>query len=120
MFLKIHWQLHEHDKKIKKGMYQNCSEKNNINWRASSMSSGYNDDSLQLFTLNSNRKLSEEIAKHIGIPLGKCSVSKFSDGETQINIEESVRGCDVYVVQSTSDPVNDHLMELLILIDALK
>lgn len=84
------------------------------------MSSGYNDESLQLFTLNSNRELAEEIANHIGIPLGKCSVSKFSDGETQINIEESVRGCEVYIVQSASEPVNDNLMELLILIDALK
>ncbi len=84
------------------------------------MSSGYNDKSLQLFTLNSNRKLAEEIAKHIGVPLGKCSVTKFSDGETQINIEESVRGCDVYVIQSLSDPVNENLMELLILTDALK
>src|SRR5690625_3055779 len=84
------------------------------------MSSGYNDTSLQLFTLNSNRKLAEEIAKHIGVPLGKCTVSKFSDGETQINIEESVRGCDVYIIQSTSEPVNENLMELLILTDALK
>ncbi len=84
------------------------------------MSSGYNDKSLQLFTLNSNKKLAEAIAKHIGVPLGKCSVSKFSDGETQINIEESVRGCDVYVIQSLSEPVNDNLMELLILTDALK
>ncbi len=84
------------------------------------MSSGYNDKSLQLFTLNSNKKLAEAIAKHIGVPLGKCSVSKFSDGETQINIEESVRGCDVYVIQSLSEPVNDNIMELLILTDALK
>jgi len=84
------------------------------------MSSGYNDKSLQLFTLNSNRKLAEEIAEHIGVPLGKCTVTKFSDGETQINIEESVRGCDVYVIQSTSEPGNENLMELLILTDALK
>lgn len=84
------------------------------------MSSGYNDKSLQLFTLNSNKKLAEEIANHIGIPLGKCTVTNFSDGETQINIEESVRGCDVYIVQSTSEPVNENVMELLILIDALK
>src|SRR5690625_78912 len=84
------------------------------------MTSGYNDKSLQLFTLNSNRKLAVEIANHIGIPLGKCTVSNFSDGETQINIEESVRGCDVYIIQSTSEPVNEHLMELLILTDALK
>src|SRR5699024_10357842 len=84
------------------------------------MASTYKDSSLKVFTLNSNRELAEEIANHIGIPLGKCSVTKFSDGETQINIEESVRGCDVYIIQSTSDPVNDHLMEMLILIDALK
>lgn len=84
------------------------------------MSSTYQDGSLQLFTLNSNRPLAEEIAQHIGVPLGKCTVSRFSDGETQINIEESVRGRDVYVIQSTSEPVNDNIMELLILIDALK
>src|SRR5699024_9300511 len=62
----------------------------------------------------------QEIKDHIGIPLGKTEVSKFSDGETQISIEESVRGCDVYVIQSTSNPVNENLMELYILIDALK
>lgn len=84
------------------------------------MSATYQDESLQLFTLNSNRALAEEIAKHIGIHLGKCTVSTFSDGETQINIEESVRGRDVYVIQSTSEPVNENIMELLILIDALK
>lgn len=84
------------------------------------MSSGYNDEFFKLFTLNSNRKLAEEISEYIGISLGKCTVSNFSDGETQINIEESVRGCDVFIIQSTSDPVNENLMELLILVDALK
>ncbi|AXI07543.1 ribose-phosphate diphosphokinase [Oceanobacillus sp. 143] len=84
------------------------------------MASSYKDSSLKVFSLNSNRRLSEQIAEHIGTPLGKCTVSKFSDGEIQINIEESIRGCEVYVIQSTSDPVNDHLMELLIMIDALK
>lgn len=84
------------------------------------MSSTYQDGSLQLFSLNSNRPLAEEIAEHIGVPLGKCTVSHFSDGETQINIEESVRGRDVFVIQSTSEPVNDNLMELLIFVDALK
>jgi ribose-phosphate pyrophosphokinase len=79
-----------------------------------------NGKSLQLFTLNSTPNLAEEIAQHIGVPLGKCTVTKFSDGETQINIEESVRGCEVYIIQSTSDPVNENIMELLILIDALK
>ncbi len=80
----------------------------------------YLDPNLKVFSLNSNPELSKEIAKHIGINLGKCSVTSFSDGEIQINIEESIRGCDVYVIQSTCEPVNKHLMELLIMIDALK
>src|SRR5699024_7920453 len=84
------------------------------------MTSGYKDKSLKVFSLNSNRQLAESIASHIGTPLGKCTVSTFSDGEIQINIEESVRGCDVYVIQSISTPVNLHMMELLIMIDALK
>ncbi|GAA5417888.1 ribose-phosphate pyrophosphokinase [Paraliobacillus ryukyuensis] len=84
------------------------------------MSTGYQDSFLKVFTLNSNPTLAEEIAEQIGVALGECSVTTFSDGEIQINIEESVRGCDVYVVQSTSEPVNQHLMELLIMIDALK
>lgn len=84
------------------------------------MSTGYGDQSLRVLSLNSNEPLAQEIADHIGTPLGKCTVSTFSDGEVQINIEESIRGCDVYVVQSTSTPVNDHIMELLIMIDALK
>jgi ribose-phosphate pyrophosphokinase len=82
--------------------------------------SEYKDSSLKVFTLNSNPKLAEEIAANIGVELGKSSVTKFSDGEIQINIEESIRGCDVYVVQSTCEPVNQHIMELLIMIDALK
>ncbi|WP_027725229.1 ribose-phosphate diphosphokinase [Tuberibacillus calidus] len=80
----------------------------------------YLDPDLKVFSLNSNPELSEEIARHIGIHLGKSSVSTFSDGEIQINIEESIRGCDVYVIQSTCAPVNKHLMELLIMLDALK
>ncbi|MDT2048743.1 MULTISPECIES: ribose-phosphate diphosphokinase [Bacillaceae] len=80
----------------------------------------YADENLKLFTLNSNKALAEEIAKVIGVELGKCSVDRFSDGEVQINIEESIRGCDVFIIQSTSAPVNEHLMELLIMIDALK
>ncbi|SJZ57278.1 ribose-phosphate pyrophosphokinase [Pilibacter termitis] len=84
------------------------------------MTEKYADSRLKIFSLNSNRSLAEKIAKEVGVELGKCSVTQFSDGEIQINIEESVRGCHVYVVQSTSSPVNDHLMELLIMIDALK
>jgi ribose-phosphate pyrophosphokinase len=75
---------------------------------------------LKIFALNSNRPLAEKIAEEVGVELGKSSVTQFSDGEIQVNIEESIRGCHVYVVQSTSSPVNDNLMELLIMIDALK
>lgn len=84
------------------------------------MSNQYLDPNLKVFCLNSNRDLAREIANVIGVELGKCSVTRFSDGEVQINIEESIRGCDVFVIQSTSSPVNEHLMELLIMIDALK
>lgn len=77
-------------------------------------------EELKIFTLNSNPQLAEKIAKHTGVALGNCSVKTFSDGEVQINIEESVRGCDTYVVQSTSDPADQHIMELLIMLDALK
>lgn len=74
----------------------------------------------KMFTLNSNQSLATEMADLLGCELGKCSVKKFSDGEIQIQVEESVRGCEVFVVQSTSYPVNDHILELLIMIDALK
>lgn len=82
--------------------------------------SSYFNSNLKVFSLNSNQGLAEEIVKHIGVELGKSSVSRFSDGEIQINIEESIRGSEVFVIQSTSEPVNEHLMELLIMIDALK
>ncbi|MFK2826964.1 ribose-phosphate diphosphokinase [Bacillus sp. B190/17] len=84
------------------------------------MHNQYLDPKLKIFSLNSNRRLAQEIAEAIGLELGKCSVNRFSDGEVQINIEESIRGCDVYIVQSTSAPVNENLMEMLIMIDALK
>jgi ribose-phosphate pyrophosphokinase len=84
------------------------------------MSNQYLDPNLKVFSLNSNLPLAREIAKVIGVELGKCSVTRFSDGEIQINIEESIRGGDVYVIQSTSLPVNENIMELLIMIDALK
>lgn len=78
------------------------------------------NSNLRLFSLNGNEPLAEEISNHIGIPLGKCEVNRFSDEEVSISIEESVRGCDVFVIQPTSQPVNEHLMELLIMVDALK
>ena len=74
----------------------------------------------KMFALNSNRKLATEMAELLGCELGKCTVSRFSDGEIQMNIDESVRGYEVFIVQSTSEPVNDHILELLIMIDALK
>lgn len=74
----------------------------------------------KMFALNSNRALVTEMAELLGCELGKCTVSRFSDGEIQMNIDESVRGSEVFIVQSTSDPVNEHIMELLIMIDALK
>ncbi|TWL88493.1 Ribose-phosphate pyrophosphokinase [Bacillus licheniformis] len=82
--------------------------------------SKYEDDNLKIFSLNSNPGLAKEIADIVGVELGKSSVKRFSDGEVQINIEESIRGCDCYVIQSTSAPVNEHIMELLIMVDALK
>lgn len=84
------------------------------------MTQQYFDQNLKIFALNSNRPLAEKIAEHVGVELGKLSVNRFSDGEIQINIEESVRGDNVYVIQSTSAPVNDNLMELLIMVDALR
>ena len=84
------------------------------------MSKHYFDPRLKIFALNSNKPLAEKIAQAVGVELGRCSVKKFSDGEIQINIEESIRGAHVYIIQPTSSPVNDNLMELLIMIDALK
>lgn len=75
---------------------------------------------IKLFTLSSNRELGQEIADFIGVPLAQCDTIKFADGELNINITETVRGHDVFVVQPTSNPVNEHYMELLIMIDALK
>jgi ribose-phosphate pyrophosphokinase len=75
---------------------------------------------LKIFTGNANRPLAEEIAAHLNVPLGQCSVKQFSDGEVYLQILENVRGADVFVVQPTSNPSDRHLMELLFLIDALK
>lgn len=74
----------------------------------------------KVFSGNSHTELAEEIASIMGKPLGKATVTKFSDGEISVNLWESVRGIDVYIVQSTCKPVNDNLMELLIMIDAMK
>jgi ribose-phosphate pyrophosphokinase len=75
---------------------------------------------VSLFSGNANPQLSNEICQHLELPLGKARVSRFSDGETFCEIQENVRGVDTYIVQPTSAPVNDHVMELLIMADALR
>jgi len=74
----------------------------------------------KVFTGNAHPELAEEIASIMGKPLGRSTVSKFSDGEISVSLWETVRGIDVYIVQPTCDPANDNLMELLIMIDAMK
>ncbi|NLY54446.1 MAG: ribose-phosphate pyrophosphokinase [Firmicutes bacterium] len=75
---------------------------------------------LRLFSCNANRALAEEIAAWLDLPLSACEVGRFRDGEIQVRINESVRGADVFVLQPTCAPVNEHLMELLVTIDALR
>ena len=75
---------------------------------------------IKIIAGNSNKELAEKIADYIGVKVADCLVTKFSDGEISVNINETVRGCDVFVVQSTNNPVNENLMELLIMIDALR
>ena len=73
-----------------------------------------------VFTGNANPKLAEAVVKHLGIPLGKALVGRFSDGEVQVEIQENVRGKHVFILQSTCAPTNDNLMELMVMVDALK
>ena len=75
---------------------------------------------IKIITGNANQELAAKIAEKVGVKLSDCIVTKFSDGEISVNMNETVRGCDVFVVQSTNNPVNQNLMELLIMIDALK
>ncbi|MGP1488026.1 MAG: ribose-phosphate diphosphokinase [Peptoanaerobacter stomatis] len=75
---------------------------------------------IKIFAGNSNMSLASKIAKGVGVELGKIEVKKFSDGEIAVNILESVRGKDIYIIQSTSEPVDTNLMELLIMIDAFR
>jgi len=80
-----------------------------------------NDHSrLRLLAGSANVPLAEEIARYLGVDLGPIVRKRFSDGELYVQIQESVRGCDVYLLQPTCHPVNDHLMELLIMIDACR
>ncbi len=74
----------------------------------------------KVFTCNANPRLAEEIVEILNIPMGDAEVSRFSDGEIRVKVNESVRGADIFVVQPTCEPANDNLMELLIMVDALK
>ncbi|MEG1050276.1 MAG: ribose-phosphate diphosphokinase, partial [Oscillospiraceae bacterium] len=75
---------------------------------------------IKIFAANASKDLAQKIADQLGLPLGKCEVGEFSDGEIAVSIHETVRGSDVFVIQSTNTPVNNNIMELLIMIDALK
>ena len=77
-------------------------------------------ENLMVFTGNANPKLAHAVARHLGLPLGRATVGRFSDGEIMVEILENVRGKDVFVLQSTCNPSNDNLMELLVMVDALK
>ena len=77
-------------------------------------------DSLMIFTGNANPQLAEAVANHLQIPLGKATVGRFRDGEILVEIEENVRGRDIFIIQPTCAPTNDHLMELLVMADAIR
>lgn len=77
-------------------------------------------DSLMVFTGNANPKLAEAVAAHMGLPMGRANVGRFSDGEAMVELLENVRGRDVFVLQSTCNPTNDNLMEIMLMVDALK
>ena len=78
------------------------------------------ESELLVFSGNANPRLAERICKYLDIPIGSASIGRFSDGESRVDIESNVRGRDVFLIQPTSAPANEHIMELLIMIDALK
>lgn len=80
----------------------------------------YHNKDIKIFTANANRPLAEAICKHLNLPMGDSEVKTFADGEVSVSINETVRGADVFIIQSTCKPVNDSLMELLIMIDAMR
>ena len=77
-------------------------------------------DNIKVFCGNSNPSFAETVCKELGIPMGQSTVKTFADGEASVSLHETVRGCDVFLIQSTCKPVNDHLMELLVMIDACR
>ena len=77
-------------------------------------------DNIKIFTCNSNPEFAKTVCSELWLPMGKSTVKTFADGEASVSLEETVRGCDVFLIQSTCKPVNDHLMELLVMIDACR
>lgn len=77
-------------------------------------------NSVLIFSGSANKPLAEEICQHSGVPEGAISLQKFSDGEISVRIEENVRGRDIFVIQPTSNPANDHIMEMILIMDALR
>jgi len=77
-------------------------------------------EGIKFFTGNAHKDLAKEIAQYLNMPLGDATVAKFSDGEIMVHIQENVRGADVFILQPTSMPVNHNIMELLLMVDALK
>ena len=77
-------------------------------------------ENIQVFCGNSNPQFAQTICKELGVPMGKAIVTHFADGEASVTLEETVRGADVFLIQSTCKPVNDNLMELLVMIDACR
>ena len=75
---------------------------------------------IAVFTGNANPQLAQDLARYLQIPLGRAHVGRFSDGEVTVELMENVRGRDVFIVQSTCPPANDHLMELLVMVDACR
>ncbi len=81
---------------------------------------GYRDGELKIFSGSANPALAQAIAQQIGVPLGDMQIGRFSNGEVRVMIRDNVRGCDVFVIQPTCDPVNENLMELLVMLDAFR
>ncbi|MFH1258218.1 MAG: ribose-phosphate pyrophosphokinase [Elusimicrobiota bacterium] len=77
-------------------------------------------DQLKIFSGNANPELAKEICRYLKIPVGRASINKFPDGEIELKLGENVRGCDAFIIQPSSTPANDHLMELLLMIDAMR
>ena len=78
------------------------------------------EDNIKIFSGNSNPELAQAVCKRLGLDIGKSTVRTFADGEASVTLEETVRGADVFLIQSTCKPVNDHLMELLVMVDACR